>query len=132
MTNKECPRFDGCNAPLCPLDTERQYRFWYPDEDICKLQAAATDWVRRQRRVAKKAIDTGLFFTIKMLSHNCRIRTGIKGLDPNAPESQRLKHEREWIKQHPKIVITEEMKNRGKELSRRKSQEKRQSVLQNA
>jgi hypothetical protein len=31
----QCPRFDGCNAPRCPLDTHWAKRVHRPGEPIC-------------------------------------------------------------------------------------------------
>jgi len=32
----ECPYFDSCNAPICPLDENKGKAIWYSDEAICK------------------------------------------------------------------------------------------------
>lgn len=34
----ECPRFDNCGAPKCPLDPEMMSRNRYPGEEKCKAQ----------------------------------------------------------------------------------------------
>ena len=34
---RECPRFSGCSAPLCPLDALQDYRDTWPNEPVCKL-----------------------------------------------------------------------------------------------
>jgi len=37
IASKACPRFDGCNAPLCPLDPEWHQRSHVEGEAICGL-----------------------------------------------------------------------------------------------
>jgi hypothetical protein len=46
-------------------------RTWFPDEDICRL-ANIPEWVKRQRKISKKAAPGG-YFTLAMLRHDCRI-----------------------------------------------------------
>ena len=35
MKIEDCPRFDRCSAPICPLDTDWQLRTHLPGEPIC-------------------------------------------------------------------------------------------------
>ena len=86
---------------------------WYPKEEIFRyLTANQTDWVRQQRKISRKAKDNLTFFTHRMLSHRCRICSGIKGIDPDRSESKRSEEERKWLSSHPEIVVTEEMRER--------------------
>ena len=32
---QQCPKFDSCSAPLCPLDKQRQQRSMLRDERLC-------------------------------------------------------------------------------------------------
>jgi len=32
----ECPRFNRCSAPLCPLDENLNNHTWYIGEEICR------------------------------------------------------------------------------------------------
>ena len=32
---EKCPRFPGCSANLCPLDSETAERTYLPGEDVC-------------------------------------------------------------------------------------------------
>ncbi len=34
---KQCPRFDGCSAPICPLDPYQDERAYIADEPKCRL-----------------------------------------------------------------------------------------------
>jgi len=102
--SKECPSFEGCSAPLCPIDeSSLESGIWYPDEEICKYQKVnQADWIRRQRKLSRRAVPD-FYFTYEMLKHKFVIRTGIKGLDPNKPESQETTELKEWFKAHPEL-----------------------------
>ena len=96
--SSECPRFEICSAPLCPLEEkELQTKIWFPDDEICKKQPAPK-WVATQRKIAKKAKDKNKYFTFGMLNRNCRISKGILGLDPEKDEVSQLA---KWLKMHP-------------------------------
>ncbi len=98
----DCPTFRTCNAMLCPLDDEIEYRYWYPGESICSYQAAnkGLDWIRRQRAISKKAKNNETCFTLKMLKRHCKICKGIVGINL---ENDRETEERQWLKKHPEI-----------------------------
>jgi len=93
-----CPRFEQCSAPLCPLDEKGSLPgVWYPDEEICK-KTPAPKWVRRQRKIAKKTGNKDTYFTYEMLSRDCKIAKGIVGLDPDKDDQmQSMK----WLSMHP-------------------------------
>lgn len=97
----DCPRFDGCSAPICPISEDSMRNCaWFPDEDICPLRDVPS-WVRRQRRIATAAgkdRDRGCF-TAAMLSHPCVIGSAIKGLDPESEITAR--RAQEWISARP-------------------------------
>jgi hypothetical protein len=110
----DCKYFDGCSAPLCPKD-EGCYpvgsladRTWFADEDICRL-ADVPEWVKRQRKVSRKAA-LGGYFTLAMLRHDCRIPKGMKGIDPNGMDEERAADEAAWFKAHP--VMTAETREK--------------------
>jgi hypothetical protein len=104
----DCKYFDGCSAPLCPRDEGIADRTWFADEDICRL-ADAPEWVKRQRKVSRKAAMGG-YFTVAMLKQDCRIPKGMKGIDPNGTDKERADDETAWFKEHP--VITAEMREK--------------------
>lgn len=98
MTSEGCPNFNKCGAPLCPLDlASLKNGLWYPDEEICKKQPAP-NWVKVQRKIAKKTVNEDKYFNYAMLSRNCQIRKGIVGIDPDKAEEPQLK---KWFKAHP-------------------------------
>jgi hypothetical protein len=106
----DCKYFDECSAPLCPKDGGVALRTWFADEDICRL-TDVPEWVRRQRKVSKKAAPGG-YFTLAMLRQDCRIREGMKGIDPDGTERERAADEAAWFKAHPVMTAEEREKNR--------------------
>jgi hypothetical protein len=106
----DCRYFDGCSAPLCPRDEGVAERTWFPDEDICRL-ADVPDWVKRQRKVSRKAAMGG-YFTLAMLKQDCRIVQGMKGIDPNGTDRERERDEAAWFVTHPVITAEEREKMR--------------------
>lgn len=46
----ECLQFEGCDAPLCPLDDDISSRIWYLDEPVCiATKHRQHRWIRKQR-----------------------------------------------------------------------------------
>lgn len=80
-----CRHYEGCGAPLCPLDTKwLKTAIWYPDEPICKRRGLPNaDWLKTQRRVAKKANQDHLFFTYDDLLRIKRVHPSIRGHNPD-------------------------------------------------
>jgi hypothetical protein len=95
----DCKYFDGCSAPLCPRDEGVADRTWFADEDICRL-ADVPDWVKRQKKISRKAV-LGGYFTVAMLKHDCQIRTGMRGIDPDGTDRERAAGEASWFTAHP-------------------------------
>jgi hypothetical protein len=85
-------------------------RTWFPDEAICRL-ADVPGWVKRQRKVSRKAAEGG-YFTLAMLNQDCRLSRGIKGIDPNGTDKERAAGEAAWFKAHPDITAEERERNR--------------------
>jgi hypothetical protein len=111
----DCKYFDGCSAPLCPKDEGVADRTWFPrtevrDEDICRL-ADVPAWVKRQRKVSRKAAEGG-YFTLAMLKHDCRIRIGMKGINPDGTDKERAADETAWFKAHPVMTAENREKKR--------------------
>jgi hypothetical protein len=106
----DCKYFDVCSAPLCPRDEGVADRTWFADEDICRL-ADVPEWVKRQRKVSRKAAMGG-YFTLAMLEQDCRISKGMKGIDPDGTDKERAAGEAAWFKAHP--VITQEEREKYK------------------
>lgn len=98
MEAKDCPKFDICSAILCPLNFPERYT-WYPSDEICKNRDYFNlDWIKNQKKIAKKAKDESKYFTFQMLNRNCRITKGIIGLDQEKDEGFQLK---KWLTLHP-------------------------------
>lgn len=98
MEARECPRYETCSATLCPLNFPEK-SFWYPCDEICKNRDYSNlDWIKNQKKIAKKAKDGSKYFNLQMLNRNCRITKGITGLDPEEDEGPQLK---KWLTLHP-------------------------------
>jgi hypothetical protein len=82
MGTIDCKYFEACDAPMCPLGSDKPV--WYPGESVCK-RLDAPDWVKRQRKVARK-VTAGGFWTKRMFEQDCRLSAGTKGLDPRQPQ----------------------------------------------
>jgi hypothetical protein len=106
----DCKYFDGCSAPLCPKDEKAAAGTWFADEDICRL-ADVPAWVKRQRKVSRKAA-LGGYFTLAMLEHDCRITQRTKGIDPDGTDKERAADEAAWFKAHP--LITAELREKSR------------------
>ncbi|MDR0612767.1 MAG: hypothetical protein LBG45_04700 [Dysgonamonadaceae bacterium] len=105
----------ACKPLYFPKDEGAADWTWFADEDICRL-ADVPDWVKRQRKVSKKAAPGG-YFTLAMLKQDCRIRKGMKGIDPDGTDRERAACEAAWFKAHPvmTVEIREKLKTGGEE-----------------
>lgn len=108
MKAEDCPRHEICNASLCPLNNLDERSDWFPDEEVCKNKDYSNlDWIKNQKKIAKKAKDASKYFNFQMLNRNCRVTKGIIGLDPEKDEGPQLK---KWLDLHPtmkKMSITQ-------------------------
>jgi len=104
---EDCPRSEGCSAPICPLVDNSCY-IWYPNEETCLFsEFRGLDWVKRQRRLSKKAV-SDYYFTLTMLEQDFIIKKGICGLDPDKDTCTAEGDEEKWLKAHPeKRELTE-------------------------
>jgi hypothetical protein len=93
---------------MCPKAEGIANYTWFPDEDICRL-ADVPEWVKRQKKVSRKAA-LGGYFTLAMLKHDCQIRKGMKGIDPDGSDKERAADEKAWFKAHP--VMTAETREK--------------------
>ena len=58
---QNCPRFEICDAPLCPLDPDLALRIWYAGEETCKCQKYNKHrWIRKQRSIVRRQTKTWL------------------------------------------------------------------------
>ncbi len=118
---EECPYWNGCNAPMCPLLSEEELKkvIWYPDEDICKRKDfQKLLWIRNQKKIKKRAKDVDHYFTFDMLNRDMRISKGIHGLDPDKDEKAQKK---KWMSMHKEITEEDRkrMRERAKALNRK-------------
>lgn len=104
----QCRHFDSCSASLCSLYPEHlKIGIWYPDEEICRLKSVP-NWVKIQKKIAKKTKDKNTYYTYEMLNSNCKVGTGMTGLNPDRSEELQLIA---WLKKHPqKKAISEKQK----------------------
>ena len=97
----KCPKYETCNAMLCPLNKDIGKRYWYPVEDICGLKKFWTlRWVGNQKKIKKKAPDVWRYYLYKMLNRKFVITGAITGLAPDKDEKPQL---RAWLKAHPEL-----------------------------
>jgi hypothetical protein len=47
-----------------------------------------------------------------MLEHDCQIRKGIKGIDPDGTDKERAAGEAAWFKEHPVMTAEERQRRR--------------------
>jgi len=98
MKAEECPRYEACGAPMCPLNFPEK-SIWCLGDGICKNRDYSNlDWIKNQKKIAKKTKDESKYFNFRMLNQNCRITKGIIGLDPEKDEGAQLK---KWLALHP-------------------------------
>ena len=104
----QCRHFDYCSAVLCPSYPEHsKIGIWYPDEEICRLKAVP-NWVKIQKKIVKKTKDKNTYYTYEMLNRNCKVGTGMTGLNPDKPEELQLIA---WLEKHPqKKALSEKQK----------------------
>ena len=128
-----CKYYDGCSAPLCPMlsEDENQNYIWYPDEEICKRTSNLPEWVKQQRKVAKKANPDSywFYFTLDMLKVRFRVTKSVKGIDPNKEESPQLK---QWFKRNKGIKkrkISNDQRNKKREQLAKAREIKKQAEL---
>ena len=109
-TAENCPRFQICSAPLCPL---LENGVWYSEEEVCKRRGLGQNpVVRNQKKIVKKirekAKDT--YFTYGMLKKNITIKKGVKGIKPDTGKESQIEV---WIKkrkEREKKQLSEEQK----------------------
>jgi len=84
--NDTCSSFEGCKAPICPMDNSFNQAVWYADEDICKSYKYRKEhWRKIQVRVKRVNTITPVdgCFSLYMLEGIKRVMRGIAGKNPN-------------------------------------------------
>jgi hypothetical protein len=106
MKSIECPYFDSCNAPICPLDENKEKAIWYSDEAICKNpEYSGLDFIITQKKIAKvnKTHSVNGYFTFKMLNQKIIVRSGIQGINEDTPIEFSFIPEENWLRRHKPI-----------------------------
>ena len=129
MDRDDCRHYDYCSAPLCPISSiSLKKGIWYPDEEICRLKEyGKLEWVKNQRKIARKTNDTDTFYTVNMLDRKLQIRKGIKGLDPNAPNTKAM--EKKWIESRQ---VKRDLTDKEKEVLRERLRGIRKKIRQDS
>ena len=98
MPSEDCPKFEGCSAPLCPLETGKD-GIWYTDEEICnRKEYQKLKWIKKQKQIAKiKNISPDYYFTIPMLESIKRLSKSIEGINPDMPLDKAKQAEQKWV-----------------------------------
>ena len=115
----DCPSFDTCEAPLCPLDANRDERVWFSHEPICKGRAGSgVQFVITQRKMVAKKKKPG-FFTVPMLDRRIRVTDAMVGIDPDYEKAELEKKINRWMELRPGLsaAALEQMRERGRVLA---------------
>lgn len=48
----ECPKYQSCNAPLCPLDKHRNLRVRLTGEDTCPYNKSEINEIKKMAKVS--------------------------------------------------------------------------------
>jgi hypothetical protein len=102
----ECPFFNSCNAPICPLDENKEKAIRYSDEAICKNpEYSGLDFIITQKKIAKVNKTHGVkgYFTLKMLNQKIIVRSGIQGINEDTPIESSSILEENWLRRHKPI-----------------------------
>jgi hypothetical protein len=108
MIIEKCPYFNSCNAPICPLDENKEKAIWYSDEAICKNRDFFDlEFIKTQKKISKlnKKYEVIGFFTFKMLNRSLIVKKGLEGLNEESDFNKLRKYEQNWILRHKGISI---------------------------
>ena len=106
MTRKNCPHYDGCSAPLCPMlsDDENRKGLWYPG---CRRNLQTKKKSSRLGEAAKERLlprfnlkTMGTYFNLDMLKVPFRVTKQVKGLDPDLDIEDEPKQLKAWFKMY--------------------------------
>ncbi|PMP83843.1 MAG: hypothetical protein C0175_01085 [Caldisericum exile] len=107
-----CPYFEKCDAPICPMDPSKERAVWYPDEEICRnREFGDLDLIISQKKIARlnRRHEVQGIFTYNMLNRPLIIRKGISGLSEDQDLDETAKSEKTWIQKHR--GMSKELKN---------------------
>lgn len=111
-----CKYFERCEAQLCPENkASLKNGCWFADEEICRNpNYSKLQFIKTQKKIAKKSKDTKTYYTYDMLNRNFRVTTAIIGLNPDNDKDYELN---KWLQSRPEI--TEEEQKRKADFARR-------------
>lgn len=116
MNELNCPKFEDCSAPLCPLEKNSlKNGVWYADEEICRRKDfQGLDWIKRQRAITRLGASPDRYWTIGMLKVIRQVRRGIEGIDPDQPLKQAKEMEEKWTveKKEGRVIANQIEKER--------------------
>ena len=86
LVPQDCPKFDACRAPICPLDPEMLDRTYLSGESVCPLPSTScqnrylwsktclnTEDIRRQGSFGLSQVGSPVFQPKKRLRKGCQI-----------------------------------------------------------
>jgi len=106
MIPEQCPFFNSCNAPICPLDENKGKAIWYSDEATCKNPGYSDlEFLITQKKIAKvnKKHSVKGYFTFKMLNQKIIVRSGIQVINEDTPIESSFILEENWLRKHRPI-----------------------------
>ena len=101
---EQCPSFNICDAPLCPLYERKEASVWYPDEAICN-KIGKPAWVKKQKRIQNRAKDRESHYTIAMLESITAVTPSTRGLDAEGKRSQAVFIKRRSRRKPPGVPV---------------------------
>ena len=78
-----CPGFEGCKAPVCPVDDSFREAIWFAEEDYCQARKYRREhWRKIQKKIAKVncLVPVNGYFNLRRLEGIRRVVRGIEGL----------------------------------------------------
>jgi hypothetical protein len=104
INDEECPYYDDCDAPLCPLRTreENLQHHWHVGDEICQLEGEMPRWVQQQRKIQHKAKrkNRHSIFKLLMLEAPLEIDRRVKGLTDLDEDICWNCHMRRWFEKN--------------------------------
>ncbi|MBI4330802.1 MAG: hypothetical protein HY673_05945 [Chloroflexi bacterium] len=78
---KDCPRWEGCSAPLCPMSPNLKQAVWFPVEAVCRSELyAGLPWLMTQAEIARLPGKKHRgYFTVAMLRSIREVGPGLTG-----------------------------------------------------
>ena len=119
----KCRKFEGCSAPLCPLQKSSiEKGIWYTDEEICAARNFQSSvLIKKQKLVIKAGASSEKYFTAEMLEATRQVRKGIEGIDPDLPLEKASELEVKWVAEKGKRVVAEQVRKSGSVVAKKKT-----------